>query len=147
MKKGATIRYILSEDATVRLSIERKLKGVKLSKTVKRKTTRRCVTSTKRNRKKLTSQINKRLRGKSLSRKAKRRRLARDRRKAKCTMYRKKGELKRSGHRGRNSTSFTGRIGSRRLARGRYRLTVTATDTAGNVSVPKKKSFQIVRAR
>jgi hypothetical protein len=39
---------------------------------------------------------------------------------------------------------FTGRLGKRRLAAGTYRLTLTARDSAGNVSKPVRLTFTIV---
>ena len=51
------------------------------------------------------------------------------------------------GSAGRNTMNFSGRIGKRKLARGSYRLAVTAIDTSGNTSKSKKKSFKIVKAK
>ena len=41
--------------------------------------------------------------------------------------------------------AFSGRIGRKALRRGRYRLTVGATDTTGNHARPHSKPFRIVR--
>jgi len=65
--------------------------------------------------------------------------------KRRCIRYQRTGTLRRSGKQGRNSVRFTGRIGKRALRRGRYRLAITARDTAGNRSKPKRASFRIVR--
>ncbi len=65
--------------------------------------------------------------------------------KRRCTRYKRAGTLERSGRQGRNAVRFSGRIGKRALRRGRYRLTITATDAAGNRSKPKRTSFRIVR--
>jgi hypothetical protein len=43
------------------------------------------------------------------------------------------------------SRLFSGRIARRRLAPGRYRMTLTATDAAGNASAPKRLSFTVRR--
>ena len=56
-----------------------------------------------------------------------------------------KGTLVRTGNAGRNSVSFSGRIGRRALKPGAYLLTVTATDDAGNRSRPKQAPFTIAR--
>jgi virginiamycin B lyase len=69
------------------------------------------------------------------------------RKKRRCTRHVRAGTLERSGRKGRNTVSFSGRIGRRALVRGRYRLTVTATDPAGNLSKPKRTSFRIVRPK
>jgi sugar lactone lactonase YvrE len=65
----------------------------------------------------------------------------------KCTRYVKKGTLRRTGVQGQNSVAFSGRIGTRALKRGRYRVVIQATDAAGNVSTAKKAKFRIVSAR
>jgi hypothetical protein len=46
---------------------------------------------------------------------------------------------------GANTIPFSGRIGTRALAPGRYRATITATDAAGNRSAVKRASFSIAR--
>jgi DNA-binding beta-propeller fold protein YncE len=46
---------------------------------------------------------------------------------------------------GRNSISFSGRIGRKALARGSYRVTVVATDDAGNRSKARRALFSLVR--
>jgi Ca2+-binding RTX toxin-like protein len=46
---------------------------------------------------------------------------------------------------GRGRIGFSGRIGRRALRPGRYRATLTATDTAGNRSRPRQASFRVVR--
>jgi hypothetical protein len=59
--------------------------------------------------------------------------------------YRTVGTLRRSGTSGPNSVRFTGRIGTRALRPGRYRVVVVATDAAGNRSVPSWARIRIVR--
>ncbi len=142
IKRGATIRYKLSEVATVKLSMQKKLKGLKLKQKGKKKK-KRCVSNTKKNKRKLKSQIKSKYKKKKLSKK----KLKSEIRKASCILYKKKGSLTRSGIKGMNKVSFSGRIGKRKLARGSYRLVATATDDAGNVSKPKRKSFKIVKAK
>jgi DNA-binding beta-propeller fold protein YncE len=60
--------------------------------------------------------------------------------------FKKVGTLTRRGKEGRNVVPFSGRIGRRPLAPGRYRLVVTATDGSGNTSKQKRKGFSIVPA-
>ena len=61
-----------------------------------------------------------------------------------CTLYKAKGTLKRTGKSGANSVTFSGRIGKKKLAKGRYRITATATDTAGNKAKKKTVTFRVV---
>jgi hypothetical protein len=63
-----------------------------------------------------------------------------------CTRYVKAGVLtRRKAKAGNNKLAFTGRVGKRKLAPGRYRATITATDAAGNRSKPRTISFKIVK--
>ena len=55
------------------------------------------------------------------------------------------GTLRRSGAAGANRVRFSGRIGRRALPAGRYRLTVRATDAAGNRSKARSATFRIAR--
>jgi len=63
-----------------------------------------------------------------------------------CTRYVRKARLTRRKRKaGRNSVSFSGRIGPSALARGGYRATISATDEAGNRGKGRRTSFTIVR--
>jgi hypothetical protein len=64
-----------------------------------------------------------------------------------CTRYVKAGTLRFNGKAGNNRVKFQGRLSRRkRLALGRYRLTVGATDSAGNKSrTSRPVTFRIVR--
>ena len=63
-----------------------------------------------------------------------------------CTRYQQSGTLtRRNRPKGRNLVRFSGRIGIKPLPRGRHRVTVSATDAAGNRSKRKRTSFTIVR--
>lgn len=55
--------------------------------------------------------------------------------------------LKRDAKKGNNSLRFQGRLtASKRLALGRYRLSATARDAAGNPQVQtRRKNFRLVR--
>lgn len=55
------------------------------------------------------------------------------------------GALRRTGAAGANRVRFSGRIGRRALRPGRYRLTVRATDAAGNRSAARSATFRVVR--
>jgi PKD repeat protein len=63
--------------------------------------------------------------------------------KSACTRLQREGALTRTGHTGRNSTRFSGRLGHRALAPGRYRASITAT-AAGKTSSVKSLAFTIV---
>jgi len=107
-KLGTTLRYTLSEAATVRIVITQARSG--------RRRGKRCVAPTR-----------------SL------------RRARKCTRTLTRGTLTRTSHRGKNRVAFSGRIGSRKLAPGRYQATLTATDPAKITSKPRTITFMIVR--
>ena len=63
-----------------------------------------------------------------------------------CTRYTLAGTLTRASHAGANAAPFSGRIGRRKLGVSRYRVTVTATDSAGNATAsPPSAHFRIVR--
>jgi streptogramin lyase len=68
-----------------------------------------------------------------------------NRKKHACTRYKSSGTLTRTSKKGKNSVKFTGRIGKKALRRGGYRLTVLATDAAGNKSKPRTLSFKVVK--
>jgi hypothetical protein len=52
---------------------------------------------------------------------------------------------RRRGRTGPNNVAFSGRIGRRALATGRYRATLTATGATGGVSKAKRRSFLVVK--
>lgn len=63
-----------------------------------------------------------------------------------CTRFVAAITLTRANTRsGVNRVRFTGRVGRRKLAPGRYRATVVATDGAGNRSAPRSVRFTVVR--
>jgi hypothetical protein len=105
--RGTTFRYTLTEPATVKIAIKRKLAG--------RRKGGKCVRPT--------------------------RALRRARR---CTRLVAKGTLRRSSKLGANSVRFTGRIGRRKLAAGKFAAIVTAIDAAGNRSKPRTLAFTVV---
>ena len=106
---GTKVSFRLSEAASVRFTVQRKTTG--------RRSSGKCRTRTRRNRKK-----------------------------PKCTLYKSvRGSFTVAGKAGRNSFTFRGRIGGKALKTGSYRLRGTATDAARNVSVPTQKTFKIVK--
>jgi hypothetical protein len=66
-------------------------------------------------------------------------------RRGRCTALATVATLTRMVGAGRSSVAFSGRIGSRALAPGSYRLVLTVRDGAGNVSKAVQRSFTIVR--
>ncbi len=57
--------------------------------------------------------------------------------------YRKVGALSGAAASGAASARFTGKIGKRVLQPGRYRAVITATDSAGNHSAPRRARFRV----
>ena len=62
-----------------------------------------------------------------------------------CRRYVSVGSLRRMSMAGSLSVPFSGRIGRKALVPGSYRLRVTATDEAGNRSLPATATFTVVR--
>ena len=61
-----------------------------------------------------------------------------------CTAYRDEGTLTRSIRSGAGVVALSGRINRRSLRRGEHRITLVATDAAGNRSRPVRLTFRIV---
>jgi hypothetical protein len=73
-----------------------------------------------------------------------------NRRRPRCTRYKRVVALTRSVQPGANQTPFSGRWRDSRnrrkaLTPGGYRTTITATDAAGNTSTPQRLNFRVVR--
>jgi hypothetical protein len=63
-----------------------------------------------------------------------------------CIRFAARGALtRRNRPAGAGQTPFTGRLGSRALAPGRYRATFTATDSSRNRSAARRVYFRVVR--
>jgi hypothetical protein len=106
---GTTVRFKLSEAATVRLGLERRTTG--------RRVGGGCVRQTRSNR----------------SRRS-------------CVRYVVvRGVVARSLAAGAVSVRFNGRLGGKRVATGRYRLVLVATDAAGNASPARRAAVRILR--
>jgi hypothetical protein len=114
--KGTTIAYTLSEAAAITFTLRRELAGRLVKKRGRKQ--RVCVRETRSNR----TRANKR-----------------------CTLEQRAGTLTRNAVAGKNTLAFSGRIGRKQLSPGRYRVTITARDAAGNTSRPKRITFRIVK--
>jgi hypothetical protein len=104
--KNGKVSYRLSEQATVRLKLERKLTG--------RKVGRKCVKQTKKNKNR-----------------------------KKCPRYKKIKNFNGPGKKGLNKVTLPG---GKKLKPGTYRLTITASDAAGNETT-KKISFKVKKKK
>jgi streptogramin lyase len=97
---------------------------------------------------KVSLRIDRRLRGKRVKKGKKRvcaKPTRKNRKKKTCTRLKKAGTLTRTSHSGKNTVKFTGRIGRKALKVGKYRLTIVATDAAGNKSKAKRLNFRVVK--
>ena len=68
-----------------------------------------------------------------------------NRKKKACTRYQLIGAFAQQASAGKNSKKFSGRIGKKKLAPGKYRATLLATDAAGNRSQARQVAFRVVR--
>jgi PKD repeat protein len=107
-KRGTTFLYELSEAATVRFAIERRLPG--------RRVAGKCVKPTRSNQGK-----------------------------PRCARFRPVGAFTHASTAGANSKAFSGKLGTRRLKVGRYRVKLTAADAAGNKSAQNVLAIRVVR--
>ena len=62
-----------------------------------------------------------------------------------CTRFKTVGAFAQDAVSGDNTKPFSGKIGGRSLAPGRYRATLIATDAAGNASVPSVLNFRVTK--
>jgi hypothetical protein len=106
--RGTDFKYTLTERARVVFTIDARTTG--------RKSGKKCVKATKKNRKKKH-----------------------------CTRYARSARFAVASKAGSNRHHFTGRIGSRKLKPGLYRTTAVATDAAGNHSKPAQLTIKVVR--
>ena len=70
-----------------------------------------------------------------------------NRRARSCVRTRRFGSFREQGVAGTNVLRFSGRVGGRRLAPGRYQLVAVATDATGTRSKPRTLNFRITRGR
>lgn len=68
-------------------------------------------------------------------------------RRKKAGRYKAAGSLSASGASGANSIKFSGKVGGKRLKPGRYRISITATDAAGNASQPAQAKFKVLEKK
>jgi len=71
----------------------------------------------------------------------------RNRTKRRCTRWVQPRRFAMNAAAGANRKRFSGRIGRRSLRPGRHRVTLTATDAAGNRSATRRLRFRVLRAR
>ena len=72
---------------------------------------------------------------------------ASNRRARRCVRTRRFGSFREQGVEGTNVLRFSGRVGGRRLAPGRYQLVAVASDATGTRSKPRTLNFRITRGR
>jgi hypothetical protein len=140
---GTTIRFTLSEPATARIAISRKLTGLRL----KRRGRTVCAAPTKRNLASARKAIAKRPAIVRLDGGKRAKAIAKAERKLRCTRYQAAGVLtRRNLAAGPNSVPFSGRIGPKALKPGAYRVQIGATDVAGNPSGERDQTgFTVVK--
>ena len=131
--QGTTFRFTSSEAGTASLTLEKRVKGLKLKPKGKKKL--RCFVRTKKRYRKLRRAFAKKYSG---------RRLARALRKRGCRAYRKIGTIKKAVQPGLNTIVFTGRIRGRKLSKGTYRAKLVITDLARNVSRTRTVTFRVI---
>jgi hypothetical protein len=69
-------------------------------------------------------------------------------RKAKrCTRFVSQGTLTRTGQSGQNAVPFSGRIGSKALKPGNYRVGISGTDAAGNTGLRQYTKFTVLASK
>jgi hypothetical protein len=74
-----------------------------------------------------------------------RRQTGSNRTKRRCTRYTLVDAFAQQAAAGKNNKAFSGRIGRKTLSPGKYRVSLVATDTAGNESAVKRIAFKVVR--
>jgi hypothetical protein len=97
---------------------------------------------------KVTITIERKLTGRRVKRKGKRvcaKPTRKNRKKRKCTRYKRAGRLIADKQAGRQSTPFSGRFKGKALRRGRYRARIVAVDPQGARSAERRLSFRIVK--
>jgi hypothetical protein len=67
------------------------------------------------------------------------------RKRARCARYVAVGTIKRAAAKGSGTLRLSGKVGSRLLRAGTYRLLAVATDAKGKSSAPKALRFKITR--
>ncbi len=142
IRKGGVISWKLNEAAEVRISVQKKGKGIRIKTSVaknKDKAIRRCVRKNGKNKRTLYAQK------KAKSRKQRQKAV----RKASCVLYTQKGRtLKRSSKAGGSRIGFSGRIRKKSVGRGKFRVVLVATDSSGNASAAKPSNvFKIVKKK
>ena len=141
--QGTTFSFTSSESGSARLVFERAGKGLKLRK--RGQPRRTCMRQTKRRVRQLRRTLARSAAVRSLSGRARSRKLARLVRKRRCTAWKSVGSITQVVSPGRNEIRFGGKLAGRNLAPGRYRAHLTVRDLAGNVSARRTIGFRVVR--
>ncbi|HEX6229676.1 MAG TPA: hypothetical protein VFZ41_09490 [Solirubrobacterales bacterium] len=117
-RAGTKIRFNLSEPATVRLTVQRRLRGVR----VRVRGRVRCLKPTPRNRRRAL-------------------------RKRRCARFRRALPpiIRRNRLAGANRIGFSGRVGRRTLRPGGHRVVAVAFNQAGQRSAPRRAGFRVLR--
>jgi len=120
-KAGTTIRFRLSERATVSFVVQRRRPGIRVR--VKGKV--RCLPPTRGNR-------------------------LRALRKGRCVRFKRVGRrplVRRNRPSGANRIGFSGRVGRRALRPGPHRIVAVAVDEVGERSLPRRAGFRVLRLK
>ncbi|HZN87392.1 MAG TPA: hypothetical protein VFB44_00310 [Thermoleophilaceae bacterium] len=129
--QGASFVFNATEAGTAVLTIQKRVKGLKMKKGGRL----RCVPRTRKLLRRLRSSVD--------SAVAYRRLL----RKRRCKVYKGIGRIRQAVGAGTNTIVFNGRIAGRKLGPGRYRALLKLTDLTGNVSRTEVVRFRVLRRR
>ena len=89
--------------------------------------------------------VDRKTKGRKVGRKCKAKTKANAKKKS-CTLWVKvPGSFSVAGKAGKNTFTFRGRVGGKKLKPANYRLNSQATDKSGNKSTLKSRSFRIVK--
>ena len=129
--QSAVFTFTSSEAGNAVLTLEKRLRGLKLGKAKKKQ---RCKPRTKKRYRSLRRQLAKKYSGKALKRKLKKRR---------CWAWTEIGRIEQAVSAGPNAIVFSGKIADRNLRPGRYRASLVVSDLEGNVSRTETIEFKV----
>lgn len=141
--QGTTFSFNSSEAGIATLTIEKRVKGLKLRQ--RRRT--RCLPQTRGRLRGLRRSLGRRPDVRRLRGRARARRLNGLVRRRRCRAFKRVGRITQVVTPGRNTIVFSGRIAGRRLTPGLYRARLVVRDAAGNVSRTETLRFRVVRPR
>jgi hypothetical protein len=116
--QGTKFKFTSSEAGRAVLSVQKRVKGLKL----KVKGKRRCVAKSAKRVRKAPA-------------------------KKRCKTWKKIGSIRKQVKAGRNTIVFSGRLAGRKLGPGRYRALLKITDLAGNVSRAEAVKFRVIKRK